>query len=197
MNHELIISLKQGEITALREIYHVFFNRVFHFACKLTFNDQDAEEVTQDVFVKLWQKRESIDSEKNIAGFLFTVAKNLVIDKMRQHAASEARLLSIYKAQKTGRQSHNQTEELVNYFELSEIISKLIDDLPDGRRTIFKLSREKGFKNSEIAEFLNVSLGTVEKQMSKAIHTLSKGLKDKYGIMVDLIAVLSFFLFSL
>lgn len=197
MNHELIISLKQGEITALREIYHVFFNRVFHFACKLTLNDQDAEEVTQDVFVRLWEKRESIDCEKSIAGFLFTVAKNLVIDKMRKHAATEARLIAIYKSQHTAMPIRNQTEELVNYFELSEIISKLVNDLPDGRRTIFKLSREKGFKNSEIAEFLNISVGTVEKQMSKAIQTLSRELKDKYGIMVDLIAVLGFFLFSL
>ncbi len=192
---ELIDRFKHGEITAFEEVYYCYFHRVFHFSCKLTPNNQDAEEITQDVFVKLWQKRVTIDSEKNLTNFLFTIAKNLVIDKMRQYAAIDKKFQQLRNVRQQERGQSNHTEQLVNYYELSEILEKLINQLPNGRRTIYKLSREKGFKNVEIAEFLNISVGTVEKQLSNALHTLSNALKEKYGIMVDLAVFLGIVFF--
>jgi RNA polymerase sigma-70 factor, ECF subfamily len=183
-------------MSAFEEIYHIFFKRVFHFTNKFAVDVQDAEEITQDVFMKLWQKRSTIDIEKNLSNLLFTIAKNLVIDKMRQYASMEKGLKIIGESHQLHISNSSNTEHLVNYYELSGIISKLVDQLPDGRRTIYKLNREKGFKYHEIADFLNISQGTVEKQMSMALKTISTTLKTKYGIMVELAIVAGFFIFS-
>lgn len=193
---ELVVDLKNGDLSAFEEIYHLFFKRVFHFANSFTLEVQDAEEITQDVFMKLWQKRSTIDIDKNLSNLLFAMAKNLVIDKMRQYTSVKKGLKIIGENQQLHKINSSNTEHLVNYYELSEIISKLVDQLPDGRRTIYKLNREKGFKYHEIADFLNISQGTVEKQMSLALKTLSNTLKMKYGIMVELVTLLGFFLFS-
>jgi RNA polymerase sigma-70 factor (ECF subfamily) len=191
-----VIGLKNGDMSAFEEIYHIHFKRVFHFANSFTLEVQDAEEITQDVFMKLWQKRSTIDIDKNLSNLLFTMAKNLVIDKMRHYTFVKKGLKIMGETQQLYTINSNNTEHLVNYYELSEIISKLVNQLPDGRRTIYKLNREKGFKYHEIADFLNISQGTVEKQMSLALKTLSNTLKMKYGIMVELVTLLGFFLFS-
>ena len=193
---ELVICLKNGDLSAFEEIYHIYFKRVFGFTNRFTVDVQDAEEITQDVFMKLWQKRSAIDIDKNLSNLLFTMAKNLVIDKIRQHASMEKGLKNIGENHQRYISNSSNTEHLINYNELSGIISKLVDQLPDGRRTIYKLNREKGFKYHEIAEFLNISQGTVEKQMSLALKTLSKNLKTKYGIMVELATLLGFFIFT-
>ena len=193
---ELVICLKHGDLSAFEEIYHIYFKRVFGFTNRFTVDVQDAEEITQDVFMKLWQKRSAIAIDKNLSNLLFTMAKNLVIDKIRQHASMEKGLKNIGENHQRYISNSSNTEHLINYNELSGIISKLVDQLPDGRRTIYKLNREKGFKYHEIAEFLNISQGTVEKQMSLALKTLSKNLKTKYGIMVELATLLGFFIFT-
>jgi RNA polymerase sigma-70 factor (family 1) len=169
---------------------------VFRFTNRFAVDMQDAEEITQDVFLKLWQKKSTIDIDKNLSSLLFTIAKNLVIDKMRQYASMEKGLKNIGETQQGNISNSSNTEHLVNYYELSGIISKLVDQLPDGRRTIYKLHREKGFKYHEIADLLNISQGTVEKQMSMAMKSLSTTLKKKYGIIVELVSMLGFFIFS-
>ena len=174
--------LVEGDKSSFRELYRHFFRRVFGFVSKFTLTREDAEEITQDVFVKVWDKRSDLDSQKNLGGYLFTIAHNMVIDKLRHYAARENKLKQlIYKNLQT-----QSTEQLVNFYELSGIISQLVDKLPDRRRTIFKLSREQGLTNKKIADVLDISEGTVEKQMSKALATLKHRLKAVYGVLIEL-----------
>jgi RNA polymerase sigma-70 factor (ECF subfamily) len=186
----LISCLIQGDMEAFRKIYGLYFRRVFHFTRRFALTIEDAEEITQDVFLKLWHKRSLIDGQKNFSNYLFTIAQHLVIDKMRQYVAYEKRLQTIKIAHPSSHTELNSTEQLVNYYELTEILTKLIENLPVRRRTVFKLNREKGFSYHEIAELLQISQGTVEKQMSKALKTLTSELKSKYGIMIGLALLL-------
>ncbi len=190
---EIVAGLIQGDIDAFTKVYEVFFKKVFYFVRRLSLSAEDAEEITQDVFIKLWEKRSSILIDKSLSSFLYRIAQNLMIDKYRQYAARESRLQKIIIRDNVKALDGNATEQLVNYYELSGIISRLIDDLPKSRRTIFKLNREKGLSYREIAEILKISQGTVEKQISKALHTLKTALKAKYGIWIDLVILLPFF----
>jgi RNA polymerase sigma-70 factor (ECF subfamily) len=190
LSSDVISGLIHGDIDAFRTIYDIFFKKVFHFVCRLSLSAEDAEEITQDVFVKLWEKRSSVLIDRNLNSFLYKIAQNMIIDKYRQYAAHECRLRKIINSDKTKIVNTSATEQLVNYYELSGIITCLIDDLPKGRRTIFKLNREKGLTYKEIAEILKISQGTVEKQISKALHTLKTALKVKYGILIDLVILL-------
>lgn len=189
-NIELLSSLIGGDMEAFRKVYGLYFRKVFHFTRRFALTVEDAEEITQDVFLRLWQRKSFIEVQKNFSNFLFTIAQNLVIDRMRQYVAYDKRLQAIKVIQPQA--DLNNTEQLVNYYELSDIIAKLIENLPAGRRTVFKLNREKGFTYHEIAELLHISQGTVEKQMSKALKTLTSELKSKYGIMIDLALLLPF-----
>lgn len=188
---DLISGLIEGDVMAFKKIYSSYFNRVFHFVCRFSLVNEDAEEIVQDVFIRLWEKRTSVDINKSLCSYLFAISQNMVIDKMRQYVATEKRMQKV-KANGVNIFSAESTEELVNFYELSDIIAQLIDDLPTGRRTIFKLSREKCFTYKEIADILKISQGTVEKQMSKALHSLTTSLKSKYGLLIDLIVLFPF-----
>lgn len=188
-----ISGLAKGDINSFEKIYSSYFNRVFHFVCRFSLTNEDAEEIVQDVFIKLWEKRTSVDINKSLCSYLFALSQNLVIDKMRQYEAAEKRMQKV-KAKGVKIFSTESTEELVNFYELSDIVAKLIDDLPTRRRTIFKLSREKCCTYKEIADILKISQGTIEKQMSKALYTLKRNLKSKYGLLIDLVVLFPFLL---
>jgi len=185
LSPDLISRLVKGDVVAFKKIYSSYFNRVFHFACRFSLANEDTEEIVQDVFLKLWEKRTLIDTNKNLSNFLFTIAQNLLIDKIRHYVATEKRMQTV-RENGLIHSSSESTEQQVNFFELSEIINILIDELPTKRRAIFKLSREKGFTYKEISDLLKISQGTVEKQMGKALHSLKSRLNTKYGYFVDL-----------
>ena len=194
IDQELVNKLVEGDIIAFEKIYRDYFSKVLGFVHQFSLSSEDTEEIVQDVFLKLWEKRASIDPEKTLDVFLYVMAKNLVIDNMRKMVASKKRLqLSMESADNATPQ--NATEQLVNFYELKEIIDKLIDMLPDRRRMIFKLNREKGLSYKEIADVLNISTGTVEKQMTQAIKTLKKNLLDKYHIHIDLVLLVFLHIF--
>ncbi|NJN25167.1 MAG: sigma-70 family RNA polymerase sigma factor [Cyclobacteriaceae bacterium] len=140
------------ELEAFKEVYHVFFRQVYSFVSRFSLRSEDTEEIVQDVFMKLWEKRISIDPEKNLSSLLFTIAQHLVIDKIRKYAA-EKRQIDFLKEGVVAATTSENTAQLLNFYELLGIVSKLVDGLPDKRRSIFKLSREKGFTYKEIADF--------------------------------------------
>lgn len=182
---KLTTDLKEGDVDAFKKIYNKSFNKVFNFVNRFSIRTEDTEEIVQDVFLKLWEGRLKIDLNKNLDSFLYTIAQNLVIDKIRKYA-SESKKLSAFKLIQYKKKAQNFTEQHIDHAELAEIINNLVDQLPTKRRAVFKLSREKGFTYKEIADLMKVSQGTVEKQMSKALHTLTANLKSRFGIMVDL-----------
>lgn len=191
----LIKLLAAGDVEAFKIVYRRYFQKVLHFVYRFSLDKEDAEEVVQDVFVKLWNKRTTLDADKNLDVFLYVVAKNLVIDRIRKYVATEKRLHLLYHASQNSA-LQNSTEQLVNFYELKETLDRLIDTLPARRRMIFKLNREKGLSYKEIADVLNISQGTVEKQMSRAIHSLKDKLASQYYIHVDLLLLITL-LFSI
>lgn len=176
-----ISGLIAGDLACFQHVYQFYFRRVFGFVNKFALNSEDAEEITQDVFLKLWDKKSEICEDKCLSSFLFTIAQNMVIDKFRQYAVREKHF-----SQLIGKDFQlNATEQLVNFYELSAIVNNLVDGLPARRRSIFKLSRERGLTNKEIADVLKISEGTVEKQMSKALAYMRSRLKATYNMSIE------------
>jgi RNA polymerase sigma-70 factor (ECF subfamily) len=184
--NEIINQLRSGDIEAYKLLYFRYFNQVFCFALKFAIAVEDAEEIAQDVFVKVWDKRSDINTDKQFGSFLFKITQNMVIDRFRHYAAIHKNLESYHLSQSRQMPESNPTENLVNFYELSEILNTLIDELPTKRRITFKLSREKGYSNREIADLMKISQGTVEKQLSQALKTLKKNLRNRYQIIIDL-----------
>ena len=171
----LLIDLKNGDEKAFETLFWKYNEHVYHFIYSLLYEKSMAEDLTQNVFLKIWEKHETIDVEQNFDAYLFTIARNLV------YKETENRLLSEKLTESLQRQlsdADSLTEERIDAESLREYINSLIEELPPSRREIFRLSRQEHLSYREIAERLSISEKTVETQLSRALRFLRDRLSS-------------------
>jgi RNA polymerase sigma-70 factor (ECF subfamily) len=170
----LFEKIKNSDIQAFEFMFHQYYGYLCLYAAKILNDSDTAEEIVQDFFVRLWEKREQLSIETSVKNYFFRSIKNLCINSI-QHDKVKAK-----HAQKIISEIKNSIVFDDHYIEpdLAKKIEESIQLLPEKRREIFLLSREEGLKYREIAEKLNVSIKTVETQMSLAIKTLRDNLKN-------------------
>lgn len=167
------MELKQGDSFAFKSIYDIYHKKIGVFCLNNGLSMEDAQEVVQDVFVKLWTSRYEINLNKNFESYLFTIAKHLIIDKFRKLVRDRAaRKYQIYTLHPV-----NTTENEVLYNDLQEKVKEIIDSLPEMRKLVFYMSRVKELSNKEIALELGISIRTVENHISIAL----KLFYEKFG----------------
>ncbi len=171
----LVKALKNGDKIAFEKIFRIYQEQLYFFCYSFLNQKEDAENITQDVFVKLWIKRASLDCEKSFSGFLFTMTKNLALNHIR---TTIHRQLFVNQLLDDGLEDCRQTDKQVSFNEVKRSLNNLISQLPTKRKKIFQLSREEGLSHKEISKHLGVSVHTVESQVSKALKFIRKGLKD-------------------
>ena len=169
-----IHALRKGNAEAFSLCYDLYFSSLCAYANLIIHNRESAEEIVQDFFVKLWEKREQLFIETSIKNYFFRSVKNLCINFI-QHNKTKLRYAQIVISE-----VENQFTDDNNYPEpdLTVKIEESINSLPEKRREIFRLSRQEGLKYHEIAQKLNISIKTVETHMSLAIKTLREKLKN-------------------
>ena len=128
----------------------------------------EAEEVVQDVFVKIWKNRDKINLELSVEGYVFRITKNELLNKIKKKVL-HTESLDVHSESLL---FNNCTENQVFLNEMKAVLSEAMAALPEKRQEIFRLSREKGYSNKEIAEELNISINTVESQIKKSIKYL-------------------------
>lgn len=165
-------------------IYVMYFSRMRRFAKEYVLFDEDAENIVQDVFVLLWEKRDVLDIQVSLISYLFSLVKNRCLDHLRHNVVAEE-----YKQELSLKLS--ALELLNNSFtsddDVEHIVRTAIDKLPERCREIFIKSRVEGKKYREIAEELNISVNTVENQMSIALKKLRVKLKDYLPLLIFLL----------
>jgi RNA polymerase sigma-70 factor (ECF subfamily) len=143
--------------------------------------EADAENIVQDIFVMLWEKREVLEIKVSLAPWLFTLVKNRCLDFLRHEMAGKE-FAKEYEAKRIA------LEQLDYAFssdeELEEILAAAINSLPERCREIFIKSRVEGKKYKEIAAELEISINTVENQMSIALKKLRIRLKDYLPLLI-------------
>ncbi len=178
--------LKQSNFPAFDALFHKYSSSLYAFTLSITRNPFAAEEITQLVFLKVWEKRAQIDQHLSFKSFLFSVAYHETVSWLRKED-SEKRRIGNYA--QVASQFSNETEYSIEFRNLEMVADKLIESMPEKRKEIFKLSREQGFSNKEIAAKLNISVKTVENQMTSAL----KYLREKLGTS-ELTGLLFYFL---
>lgn len=166
-----VAALKLGDRSAFETIYHRFAPKLLAFTQKLVPCQEDAEEVVQEVFVKLWERKHFLDPEQGLDGYLFRMAKNLVYNKARHHVQELA--YGKYLARKESIKV-NGTEEQIQYQELNQLLEQAYATLPPTRQQVFALSRIEGLSNTEIAEQLQTSNSNIENHLYKALQDIRK-----------------------
>lgn len=170
-NNQIIEQLRDGSKEAFRSLFDAFGPKIHAFALSYLKNNADAEELLQDVFLKLWEVRASLDISKNIKSFLFKICINLIYDFIRRKNIEKAYL--DYSVNNRS-YSDNTWNEIV-YNDMLSNLNHLVAGMPEQRQRIFRLSKEEGLSNDEIAEQLNLSRRTIENQLYRAVSFL----KDK------------------
>tara|TARA_Y100000588_G_C13640343_1_gene663464 strand:+ start:46 stop:600 length:555 start_codon:yes stop_codon:yes gene_type:complete len=164
----LIADLKSGNERALAFFVAEYHTRIFNFCYTIIGSRQEAEELSQDVFLKIWSTRDRIDPNMSLEGLIFTVAKNLTLNKIRDNK----KLLQLDTIQDHDCIVENTMEEVL-FNSMHDEFKRLVKLMPERRRMIFELSRFEGLGNKEIAERMGISINTVEGQMRKALKFIS------------------------
>jgi RNA polymerase sigma-70 factor (family 1) len=167
---QLLHLLQQSSEEAFTEIYNRYWEKLFSVAYYHCHNKQVAEEVTQDVFMSLWDRRNSLDV-KDLKAYLATAAKfaifkHLVRTKRRRQLLAEGAAPVVSLSEDAN----------INAVFLKEYVNGLVETLPEKSRIVYKFSREEGLNIPEIAEVMQISHKTVETHLNKALKTLRKGL---------------------
>lgn len=169
---EIVEDVKNGMASAFDNLYEAYCYRLFRFAFSILKSKEDAEEVVQNTFFKIWEKRKSIDSNHAFKSFLFTVAYNITIDLLRERL-KEKKYREIILEKAT---SNYNLEEAIEYGDLLEQVQKIVIDLPPRKNEIYQLSRINHLSYSEIAEKLNISVKTVENSINYSMNFIKKRL---------------------
>jgi RNA polymerase sigma-70 factor, ECF subfamily len=175
----LFEKIKKGNIKAFETLFHRYYGNLCLFASKLINNNEAAEEIVQDLFVKLWEKKEQISIESSIKNYLFRSVKNHCLNFIKHNKIKE----KFVRDSTFDFDSDSGADSYFAEIDLAKKIEESIQSLPEKRREIFRLNRKEGLKYREIAEKLNLSIKTVEAQMGLAIKTLREKLKDYYPFL--------------
>jgi RNA polymerase sigma-70 factor (ECF subfamily) len=181
----LVQNLSKGNLLAFNTLYNEYSNRLYRFALGYLKSEAEAEELVQEVFTKIWEKRADLKRELSFKSFLFTIAFNII----RRHFRTKAYLSEYFK---TGviSEPDMQTSQKITYDSLYQYITELVNQLPERRKEIFIKSRYEGLSIKEIAEKLKISHKTVENQLTDALKFIRTNLNRE-----NIPVILFFFLF--
>ena len=160
-------------MAAFESLYQVFGRKLYTFALSLCRQKEDAEEIVQEVFLKVWERRHLLDEDQNFDGYLYSIARNMVYNKARRRVYEFA--FTEYIAA-TGERTACLTEEAVAYQDLLKLLEETCAALPPMRRQVFVMSRVEGKSNSEIAQLLHTSNSNIENHLNKAL----KAIKERF-----------------
>ncbi|MFV0378160.1 MAG: RNA polymerase sigma-70 factor [Mangrovibacterium sp.] len=192
----LFRQFKQGDPKALEELFYRTFPRLFDFANRITKDRQVAEDIVQDVFIKIWEKKERIESI-NIEGYLFRLVRNQCLDYIKfikVISGREIEFNSMQKIEELYRIDFIRDQPyLLIQEELKLEIERTIDSLPPRCREVFILSKIEGLKNREIAEQLQISIKNVERHLVRATQAFRQKFSNELplGIIILVLKIIS------
>lgn len=180
----LISKLKIGDYSAFTCIFSAFYKDLVLFAIRFTRNRENAEEIVQDTFVKLWEEHESISITVSLNAYLIRLIQNKCIDLYRHSKVVEAHYDYMLDYSQ-GYESNTDTYLL--YSELKDHIENALGLLPYEVSEAFKMNRYEGLKYKEIAEIKGVSIRTIEVRIGRALSLLRKHLNEYFVNIVALV----------
>ncbi|MCG4768118.1 RNA polymerase sigma-70 factor [Bacteroides nordii] len=176
MDKKYIIGLQKGSYSDFNKLYDLYTDRLYGFAYNLTHSSEMAEEIVQEVFLKIWQMREHLSPEYSFRSFLFTIAKNKFLNDLRNRLTLLSYDEYITQLDDATERGENSTESEFNFNELNEQVLQSKDKLSKRQKMIFEMSKEEGLSNQEIALKLGISEQSVRNQLSSALKVLREEL---------------------
>lgn len=173
---DLISFLKNDNRDTFEAIYDGFADSLYRYVYKRVNIKEISEEIVQEIFVSLWNKRKSLEIQTSLEAYLFGAAKFRILtyirsERVRKEYAENFALFNSFELD-------NSTEEMINLKDLQNTIDDSIKELPEKCRTVFRLSRMEHEPIAKIAESMNISRRTVENYLSRAMKHLRASLGE-------------------
>jgi RNA polymerase sigma-70 factor (ECF subfamily) len=181
LDNALLQQMKQGDKKALETLFKTYYSSLVKFARNILKNTEQAEDITQDVFIKIWDKRQDLENITSFKAYLFIAVRNqcfniLKVNERKNWLDDEPENYENYMT--------NHVEANLNAKDLNGKINEAIELLPEKCKLTFQLSRFENLSYKEIAETMNVSVKTVENQMGKALALLRKSVLPYLNLVV-------------
>lgn len=181
-SYQILLNQDKG----FKHIFELFYPRIWYFVKEYIKDEHSAKDIMQNVFLTLWEKRDSLKTDTNLNAYLFTLAKSQCLNHLKH-------MKVVDKYSKTTQAE--QQENFINYYTISKfdpeqidieslelLVEDAIKNLPEQCRRVFELSRYEGLKYKEIAQKMDISVKAVEAHMSNALRILRSALKDSFLI---------------
>lgn len=166
----LLTGLIQGNHKIFRDIFDLYARRLVFYAYRIVKEKEAAENIIQDVFINLWERREKLPSDLKLEPYLYRAVKNRCINHIKSSALFEKNdNPDLFKSE--------SPNNIAEFNEIKESYNKAVNKLPSACKTIFLMNRIDGFTYKEISLKLNISQKTVETQMSRALKFIRKHLE--------------------
>ncbi|GAA4311834.1 RNA polymerase sigma-70 factor [Compostibacter hankyongensis] len=167
--------LSRNNPTALKELYDLLGNKLLQLARAMVHSREEAEEVVEDVFIRIWEKRDSLAHVENFRWYLYVTTRNISFNYIRKYGKrTTLQLDDIYVPPFA---VDATPEDMMITREVLNRINQAIHELPAKCRLVFKLVKEDGLKYREVAELLDISLKTVENQVGIALKKLHAAMQ--------------------
>lgn len=180
---ELLARIATGSQAAFHQLFDTYKERLFTFAYTLTHSRVDAEEVVQDVFLKLWETRTSLPAIEHPQKYIFTMTRNRTLDLLTKVSRNQKLMHQVWA---NIAQSDEGTEEILNAKESQKLINEAVATLSERKQEVFRLSKVEGLSLDEIARELGISKQTVKNTLTEAL----KSIKEYLSSHSELLALL-------
>ena len=178
---EIVEELKDGMASAFDKLYGFYSLKLYYFALSILKSKEDAEEVVQNTYFKIWERRKAIDTNHSFKSYLFSIAYHTTIDLLRERLKERKYREDILEKASS---SYN-LEESIEFGDIVEQVQQIVQELPARKYEIYQLSRTDHLSYGEIAGKLGISVKTVENSINFSINFIKKRLgKDSLIILL-------------
>jgi RNA polymerase sigma-70 factor (family 1) len=171
--NDWVTLLKVGDAKAFDRLFGCYSKRLYYFALGYLKSKEEAEEVVQDVFYKIWLNRESLNPQLSFKAYIFKIAYRRINELFRKVAQEQDYRHEIIS---TSFDFDNNLDERTDYHSLLELVEKIVNNLPPRQKEIFTKRKRDGLSVKEIAELLGIAPKTVENHLNEALKTIKSGL---------------------
>lgn len=185
--HSLVIRLIAGDEDAFCELYAAYKNRLIYFAMRFLKSREYAEDIFQDAFTVIWESRRFINPDASFSAYLYTIVRNRILNQLRE-LANDNYLKEQILSQAIDYSNDTNNEIFAN--DLQRFIHCALQQLTPRQREIFEMSREKQMSHKEIAEYLGISVNTVQEHISVSLRSIRTYLEKNAVLGADLILLL-------
>ena len=178
---QLLIALKSGDRSAFEKIYQCYSPRIYLNILKMVKSAEDAQEILQEVFIKIWEKRDLIDPEQSFKAYLFQISRFTVYNFLRKTNLDKK--LRAYLSRESS-ELYTHIEETIACRESDQFVLNSIEELPPQRKQIYKLCKLEGRSYTEVGKQLGISPSTINDHIVKATRFLKARRSSFDGALV-------------